>query len=64
MSIDNEVQSEILKHHKVKLFNTPAEKGSRGRPSKGSLWIIPKNIKCQFSQISKRISTVQISNII
>lgn len=64
MTTDNDIQQKITQNKTLKHFSNPAEKGERGRPSKGSMWIIPRNLKCSYSQISRRITTIDFSNLI
>jgi hypothetical protein len=58
MTNDDTVQQDIITYHNVKLFEIKSIRSERGRPSKGSIWILPKELKCTFEQISNRISIV------
>jgi hypothetical protein len=64
MTNDDTVQQDIITYHNVKLFEIKSIRSERGRPSKGSIWILPKELKCTFEQISNRISIVCLSNVI
>lgn len=66
MTIDDDIQQKISYNNShLKVYNIPAQKSNNlGRPSKGSTWILPKQLNSEFKIISSRISTIKISEII